>query len=136
MPNIIMSCMTTSVCFDCAGRSCCDWVRYTGLLWRINAGEVSPHVTGHLKNLGVALSQNDIRAATAIQVLLSTICSVQAHVSLYLCGDCTGNNSVSHLNLQLLSHTGVRLLCHLRLQVCDSSKMHTPQSPVALQQNC
>jgi len=46
--------------------------RLGGLLWRLNAGEVSPRVAGHLKNLGAALSHNDIPGATAIQLKLTT----------------------------------------------------------------
>lgn len=46
--------------------------RLGGLLWRVNAGEVSPRVADHLKTLGVALTRNDLRAATAIQLKLTT----------------------------------------------------------------
>ncbi len=41
-----------------------------GLLWRLNADEVSARVAGHLHSLGAALSHNDIAGATAIQVRL------------------------------------------------------------------
>lgn len=47
-----------------------------GLMWRLNAGEVSTGVAGHLRNLGAALSHNDFAGATAIQVSRSVSQSV------------------------------------------------------------
>lgn len=84
-------------------------------MWRLNAGEVSTGVAGHLRNLGAALSHNDFAGATAIQVSRSVSQSVPPEDPRPL--QAAGLAHIRSLMLELRPH----LLCWIRVSPLEKS---------------